>query len=200
MSTTPPGNGSGRQHQSQFGGRDFGQLPQDGSVLWTPKLLLDGGRAVRGDVRPPVIAPDKFVTFKNAGVEVVAAAGGLSTPLELRWAFDCYVLTWCFVNVDDETANPLAGMLAVKAQLQLGGPNLQQMITDDSTNVFQPLQVLSPFGQPPTPVYRKASNGTIWTVSFRNDHSTQTYRPMLSFGVRLAGPIDCNAVSPEFVR
>mgnify|MGYP001216043585 CR=1 FL=1 len=43
------------------------RAPRTGGVLLNPVLLLNGGRAIQGDVRPAAIVPDKWVSFPGGG-------------------------------------------------------------------------------------------------------------------------------------
>jgi len=174
------------------------RAPQEGFVMFTPKLVLNGSQAIRGNVEKPVIAPDKFVRFNGGGQPI--AAGAESTPLRFRWPYDCIVVQWKLVNVNDETGTPSIGMTCVKAKLQLGGPNNEQLITDDAAESFQSLQQLTPYEDEPQPIYRIARNGVIWTLTFRNDHSQRAFSPDVTLGVRLIELDGCEPVSPEIVR
>ena len=175
------------------------RAPAQGVVLFTPKLVLDGGRAIRGDVLPPVIAPDKFVDWPGGGVTAIPP-GQQSKPLRFKWPYDGIVVEWKFINANDESGTPSIGMTCVKAQLQLGGPNNEELITDDSNASWQTLQQLTPYDESAQPIYRIARNGVIWTLQFRNDHSTVTFFPTLRLGVRLVDLVGCEPVSPEIVR
>ena len=167
--------------------------------MFTPKLVLNGSQAIRGDVESPVIAPDKFVKFPGSG-QLVGPNGGQSTPLRFKWPYDAIVVQWKFVNVNDESGQPSSGMTCVKARMQLGGPNNEELITDDSNAAFQSLQQLTPYDEEPQPIYRIARNGVIWTLTFQNDHTQIAFAPDVTLGVRLVELDGCEPVSPEIVR
>ena len=60
MNTREPGqSGAQKTHP-------LSRAPQEGIVMFTPKLVLNGSQAIRGDVESPVIAPDKFVKFPGS--------------------------------------------------------------------------------------------------------------------------------------
>jgi len=187
------GSGSGQR------ARPIERAPAEGFVWFTPKLVLNGGRAIRGNVESPVIAPDKFVDWPGGG-ETSVAAGQESPPLRFKWPYDAIVVEWKFVNANDESGAPSIGMTCVKARLQLGGPNNEEFITDDTNAKYQSLEQLTPYEARAQPIYRIARNGVIWTLQFRNDHSSLAFFPDLRLGVRLVDLVGCEPVSPETVR
>lgn len=177
------------------------RAPVHGDVQLIPTLVLDGGRAVRGDVRSPVIAPDKFVDWPGGGTTIVPhAVGGVpgeSAPLKFKWPYDGIVIEWKFVVVSDPSGTPSIGMTHVKARLDLGGENNEELITNDSSAHFQCLQQLTPYEERAQPIYRIARNGVIWTLTFQNTHPTIDYTPDLRLGVRRVLLEGCSAVKPE---
>lgn len=192
MNTREPGQSGAQQ------AHPLSRAPQEGVVLFTPKLVLNGSQAIRGDVLPPKIAPDKWVAWQGGGAPI--APGQESVPLRFKWPYDAIVVEWKLVNVDDPSGTPSIGMSFVKARLALGGPNNEEMITDDSNARFQSLQQLTPYDEDAQPIYRIARNGVIWTLTFRNDHPTLPFSPDARLGVRLVQLEGCEPVSPEIAR
>jgi hypothetical protein len=178
------------------------RAPREARFKLDPVLLLDGGRAVRGDVRPAEIAPDKWISMPGGGETPLVAGATMAPPLRMRWSFDAVVVRWWGYNANDENAAWQQGLLDVKMQLQLGGPAQEQMIINGETEKYVSLAGIFGLDGTSKPIYRVVREGDIWIASFRNDATINTYSPDLVLGVRLMdfseASQDCMPV--EYVR